>query len=199
MVGLRLSVVVLATWLAGCAASPVAAPRLDLDWSHDPQAGFTGFVTYAWLPGLRLSAEDPRVDSALLEKRIREAVSGELEAKGYQRKLAGTPSFYVSYEVSMQGKLDVHAVSRGYGFDPAWGGMYQGQSGRGAQGMAKDVKEADHGTLILDVIEPAENKLIWRGTVGTRVFPDTDTERRKIERINDAVKRLLARFPPHGR
>ena len=93
----------------------------------------------------------------------------------------------------------MHAPPRGYGFDPTWGGFHHGTGGRGPLGKSKAVQEADHGTLILDVIDPAEKKLIWRGAAGTRVAPERDSERTKIERINQSVRELLARFPPHNR
>ncbi len=195
---MRVPAAILAACLVACAAS--LGPKLELDWNHDPKVSFAELTSFGWLPGQPpVHTGDPRVDDALLEKRVREAVTNELEAKGYAWKLAGTPSFWVAYDVSLSGRLDVTAVSRAYGFDPTWGGFHPGTGGRGPLGKSQDVQEADQGTLILDVIDPAAKKLIWRGAAGTRVAPERDSERQKIERINEIVRELLARFPPHNR
>ena len=197
MVGARAVGMIAGALLLACAER--GAPQLELDFHRDPKASFAGFETFAWLPGTKVSLGDPRIDDALLEKRIREAVIRNFEERGYDLKLAGPPSFWVTYSVSLKGKLDVHAPPRGYGFDPTWGGPYHGSGGRGATGMRPDVKEADHGMLVLDVIEPTENELIWRGSAGARVAPGTDSERTRIDRINNAINQLLARFPAHPR
>jgi hypothetical protein len=51
------------------------------------------------------------------------------------------------------------------------------------------------GTLIIDVIDAAARRVIWRGTVQAEVGRHKDPDKR-IERLNEAVRQILGRFPP---
>ena len=46
---------------------------------------------------------------------------------------------------------------------------------------------------MLDIIDVAEDELIWRG-ITTETL--SDNPRRNDSKINDTVRRLLAEFPP---
>jgi hypothetical protein len=172
---------------------------MTFDWGYDPKVDFSAPKTFAWMPGPRLSVDDPRIDAPLLEKRIREAVASQLETRGYTRKLAGTPDFYVAYQVALKGKLSVKPVPSVYGFDPGWGWHHRGQFGSGPTGTGPYVKDAEAGSLILDIIEPEGSKLVWRGYIEAHIDPDRDSERKKIERINEAFRLLFEPFPPRRR
>jgi hypothetical protein len=189
--------------ICGCASdAPLnlrRAPEISLDWGYEQGADFSGMKSFGWLAGPRLTVPDPRVDAPLLEKRVREAVMNELTAKGFTHKLAGTPDFYVSYEAGLKTKLKVSAGATGYGFDPGWGWHHQGRFGSRAGGPNPHVREADAGSLALNIIEPNNQKLLWRGVAEAHIDPERDSERTKIERVNRAVRLLLERFPPKSR
>ena len=57
---------------------------------------------------------DYRVENPLVDERIRDAVERELAAKGYRRVQDRSPDFYVAFYVSVEDKLDVYTVNRGY-------------------------------------------------------------------------------------
>jgi len=44
-------------------------------------------------------------------------------------------------------------------------------------------------------LEPARERLIWRGTGSTRIREQRSTQDR-IDTINEAVEKILERFPP---
>ena len=50
----------------------------------------------------------------LVDKRIRDAVDRELVAKGYRRVQDRSPDFYVAFYLSVEDKMDVYTVNRGY-------------------------------------------------------------------------------------
>jgi hypothetical protein len=155
--------------------------------------------SFGWLPAPRLSVADPRIDAPLLEKRVREAVMNQLTVKGYTYKLAGVPHFYVAYEVALKKKLKVGTGAGAYGFDPGWGWHHRGRFTSRAGSPNPYVRDADAGSLALNIIEPRTEKVIWRGVAEAHIDPDRDSERKKIERINRAVQLLLERFPPKVR
>ncbi len=189
----------LGTMLLAIAVGCARGPSMTFDWGYDPKVDFSAPKTFSWMPDRRLSVDDPRIDAPLLEKRIREAVASELEARGYTRKLAGIPDFYVAYQVALKEKLRVLPNQTAYGFDPGWGWHHRGRFGSGPTGTGPYVKDAEAGSLILDMIQPEGSKLVWRGYVEAHVDPARDSERKKIERINQAFRQLFEPFPPRRR
>ena len=53
----------------------------------------------------------------------------------------------------------------------------------------------DEGTLLLDIVDSMTWKPVWRGSAQAEVNLDADPEK-KQERIDEAVRRILERFPP---
>lgn len=72
----------------------------------------------------------------------------------------------------------------GYGWDPGWGG-----------GMSTTtIQEYDYevGTLVVDVFDAKEEKLIWEG-IGTKTVDEDPQTRDK--NIPKSVQKIMARFP----
>ena len=105
----------------------------------------------------------------------------------------------MAYQIALKAKLKVSPHQSAYGFDPTWGWHHRGQFGSGPSGSGPYVKEAEAGSLILDIIQPEGSKLVWRGYVEARINPARDSEGKKIERINEAFRLLFEPFPPRRR
>ena len=82
-------------------------------------------------------------------------------------------------------------------FDPAWeilvsfgGGRYYGWGGQNI-----DVHEYTQGTLILDFVDTKNKHLVWRGSA-QGALPDNPTPEKIEKKINEAVAKLLEKFPP---
>ena len=67
---------------------------------------------------------------------------------------------------------------------PGWGG-----------GVTTHVDRYDEGTLILDIIAPDGKTLLWRGTATAQIDESAKPKKREAK-INEAVGRMLKRFPP---
>jgi hypothetical protein len=50
---------------------------------------------YDWLPKPQETIGDKRIDSSVIDMRIRIAVASQLQLKGYTKPLSGKPDFYV--------------------------------------------------------------------------------------------------------
>jgi hypothetical protein len=166
--------------LPGCATMDIST-----DW--DPAVDFTTLRTYAW--GKSAEPDDPRGNDSLIEGRVRTAVDRELAARGYALEQGGSVDFVVSYFAAVESKLDVRVLNDYYGYRPGWGSYDYGAGSR------TYVREYDQGTLVLDIANPDTSKLYWRGTAQTEVT-DAATPAESEAIINEAVTKMLERFPP---
>lgn len=165
--------------LAGCAS-------LDVQVDHDTYTDFSRFQSYAWAEKGQ-SAVDPRVDNDLLAARVRRAVDTELRKAGYQLVDEGDPDFYVTYQSVIDKELDARTY---YSDFPSY---RYGTPGIG-YGYGS-VREIAVGTLMIDVLDGEEQKLVWRGSAQARLDEDWSPEERS-EHVNRAVSEILERFPP---
>jgi len=163
--------------LAGCSTM-----RSGVDYQRE--AAFGDLRTFAWRETPPQGPVDPRVDNTLLGQRVRAAVDRELGAKAYRQASAGEqPDFLVGYHAVLQPKVDVRTIGGWYGYaGPRMTGTYE--------------YEYDEGTLLLDVIDPRTKDLLWRGSATAAVYPSDSPEKRE-RRIDEAVAKILAEFPPH--
>jgi hypothetical protein len=152
---------------------------------YDPNTDFSGLRTWYWMA--RAPSSDPRVDNDLIDGRVRDAVERHLGSRGYRRVPTGEGDFGVGYHLAIQGKIDVQTIDRYYGY--GYGGWY------GGMGTETYVRQYDEGTLILDVVDSRSQQLVWRGTGQAEVHQDTSPEQRTA-RIQEAVDKILAQFPP---
>jgi hypothetical protein len=101
----------------------------------------------------------------------------------------------VAFTFATQQQLDVRStptsgVYYGRGYRGRRGGVYTGWGG-----SAVDVRQYTEGTLIIDILEPNGERLVWRGTGTTRLREEKDPQKR-IQKINAGVEKILAQFPP---
>jgi hypothetical protein len=170
--------------LAGVAALACSTLRVSTD--YDPKADFGRYRTYAWLAEEPTPTGSPRLDSPLLHDRIRTAIDRALEAKGYAR--TENPDFLVRFDLSSERKLDIDTYNagfyRGYGY---WMSLPQ-----------TEVREYEEGSLIIDVMDQKEKKVVWRG-IGQRRLrgegaPSDPAELQK--RADEVAASVLKDFPP---
>jgi hypothetical protein len=165
----------LAVLLVGCATADVQS-----DW--DPQADFGRLKTWDWFPKSRPPTLDPRLDSGLLDARIRQAVENELAAKGFKPRGGPNADFFVSHTVAIHQKITASSLNDFYG--PSYGRVSRVY-----------VDEYEVGTLVIDVLDPRKGQVIWRGSYQARLTPATNPSERE-ERVNTAVHAVMERFPP---
>ena len=174
--------------LGGCSTLVI---RTD----YDPQADFSGLRTFAWATQTQASTGNIKLDNPFLDKRIRDAVDGQLVAKGFLKDTAGNPDFLLRYLVTIQEKTDVRTIDTYYGgFTPIWcGGSVCYTTGFWVPQTV--VYTYEQGTLVLDILDAKIQTLIWRGSAEAEVTESSTPEQRKAK-VENAVKKLLAKFPP---
>ena len=159
--------------------------------SQDYEQGydFSGLITFAWKPND--NNEYGLIDNDLMDRRIRTAIDNTLSAKQYTQIDSSKPDFYISYHLTVKQVISSSNVSGGFSIGRSSRGRY-GSIGIGTGGQ---VRAYDQGTLLIDVTEVAQGKLIWRGISTQSVTGHSDPEK-LTQLVNETVEKILLQFPP---
>ncbi|GBC63726.1 DUF4136 domain-containing protein [Desulfonema ishimotonii] len=166
--------------IPGCATVQI---RSD----YDPDADFSGIGTYAWGEKSRPGGQPESPYDSLTDERIRQAVDGEMAAKGYRKISGENPDFLVYHYVAVEKKLMIETVNHYYG--------YRSWRWHAHTAPQTVVREYSQGTLVLDFVNPRARRLIWRGTAQAVADAGQTPEQRRAK-IGEAVRKMLALFPP---
>lgn len=168
--------------LAGCGA------MVNVD--YDQQANFQALRTFTLIPTPETKTGDERLDSPLVDNRIREAIIATLSQRGYQ-EVNDNPDFAVAYQLGIRKETDSQRTSRTVGV-----GTYYPHSAIGmTYGYPGYVESYERGILTIDVLNGSDKKLAWRGSSGRRLYNGFSPEQ-STKVINAVVKEILDKFPP---
>lgn len=164
-----------------------SAVRVSQD--YDVNEPFPRHGTWTWRDQAQPGTGDIRVDSPLLDRRIRKAVTAGLEARRFHQQDA-SPAFRVAYHLVIEPRIEADTYYSGMGFrryHPAWFG-----------GMGREVRitHYNEGRLTLDILFAGTNALLWRGTGVYRFNTDQKTPTEIDAEIQNIVDRMLSQFPP---
>ncbi|WP_242003040.1 DUF4136 domain-containing protein [Vulcaniibacterium tengchongense] len=168
--------------LAACATGPRV--RTDMD----PEADFSRYRSWAFYQPLAM--EESGYTSYLTE-RIRAAVRREMTARGYVHD-ERSPDLRINFQGVVREKTDVYTVPR---TDIQYFYSYRARTYVGVP-VWYDEAQVSHyreGTLTLDVVDAARNRLVWTGDAIGRVVQRTPQER--AEAADQAVAAIFARYP----
>lgn len=163
------------TWLIlGIVIGGCSGPEVSRD--YDPKQDFSNLKTWSFapVPPQADGARDPMAVSTLAMERIQRAVDRELKVKGFQPMDAQSADFWVQYYALTEQRMRIDP-----GYD--WG--------------HDDVSTYAAGTIIIDVVNPKDKRMVWRGTATDVLDPDLTPAERE-ERIQEAVHDILKEFPP---
>lgn len=178
-------------------------PKLNVNTDYDDSVDFTKFKTYQWHSRNKhnqLSRD--YLGNDIMDQRIRKAINQQLMAKGFQEKMNGDPvDFWVNYSILVENKTDIRSYNTYNGYAPGFRyGMGYGSYGRRAAvgystGSETRVIDYKQGTLIIDILDPKTDKLIWRAT-GDGRLPKEQTKEEREKMIKQVVEVLMQDFPP---
>lgn len=175
-------------FLAFSALTLVAAcsPRIYVE--QDDAARFGGYHSYAWLNPPAGPVRDPILDSQILETRVQRAVEADLKARGYAQADAAAADFLVTYHTASKQKIDSSGGSFSFGIVDAF------PRGFGSVVVAgPEVQSREEGTLMLDVIDGKNKRLVWRGWTTGWLSQDNYTD----AAVASAVHDILDKLPSH--
>ena len=176
--------------------------------NFDASIDFDALRTYRWHEGNEYNLASVRyLSNEIIDVRIRSNVDRELRPKGINLQANGPVDFLVNYSVSTQPGVDIETYNNYSGYAPGWHFEYDGTgpyriSGPGdafdASTIETIITQFSMGTLVLDIVTPETDILVWRGVAEGKLEQSmTALEREQI--IDEAVTRLLRNFPPGSR
>jgi hypothetical protein len=175
--------------LAACGGIPVST-------DYEPDRDYSSLKTYAWKAPMRKIIIEPLLDNDLMSARIHREVDARLTVLGYNKASADEGAdFFITFNISSAEKISVDSYYGYYGYHSCWNCF--GSRGYGGYGGGRDVRVRQYtlGALMLDVIDPASERLIWRG-VGEKRIPKFKTPQERDLYIAEIVQAILDRFPP---
>lgn len=164
----------LTTALGGCASMAV---------SSFTEPGFEPdrYRTYQWANVVALPTGDPRLDSnPFFETQIRSAVDRGLAAARLEKHEGERADLVVHFYVSLSQEVDIRGINREYQYCTS-------------DDCGPFVHEA--GTLFIDLVDQRTNALVWRGWATGDFRHAIDDQRALQARVDEAVRRILARLP----
>jgi hypothetical protein len=165
------------------AASPVYAQKPQIQW--DKKFDFSKVETFKWQAPSSPSLAD---SNPFMHKFIESAIETELQKAGLT-ETTGDPDVYVTYHGSVDTEVQLRSTSFGYSVGSygmgAWG-MY-GYS-FGPQHTTTREVQTKKGTLIVDVVDPKEKQLVWRGTASGILISDDQAKTEKA--VGKAIQEM---------
>lgn len=181
-------------FISGCSSIEVTS-------DYDPAVTFSEFQSYQWIADVPKKTGDPRIDNnSLLQNRVTTAVDRELALKGFQKVNSGNADFLVTYHVTLDKQTEIQTINTYNNYGSGWGWRY-GRNYYPGPGFSRNetyVYTYDQGSLIIDIVKPASRELIWRGSATDEVNFSNSPEK-KQQKINEAVEKLLEKFPPQSK
>ena len=157
----------------------VASSFAGISVDHDKSADFSKYKSFT------IEEATPAVNP-LMRARMIKAIEVGLGAKGLEKVDDGA-HLKVVIHASTDNETRVTADNWGYG-------GYRGWRGWGGWGTTTvNVDNITIGTLMLDMVDTASKKLVWRG-IATDSIPKKSEKLEK--KIYKAVDKLLRHFPP---
>jgi len=169
--------------ISGC-ASP-AKVFVNGDTSVD----FTQFETYSFFS--ELATDKPGYES-LESNFLKVAVAQEMDKRGFT--YSDNPDLLLNFYINTEEKIRSRSVPTAgggyYGYrDP----FYDPWGGYGGGGYETRIDQYTEGTLNIDVVDAAQQKLVWEGSIVGKI---TEKDIRNLEAvIDEAVAEVFQGFP----
>lgn len=167
--------------MAALLALYTACAPVTARWDYDPEADFTQYKTFNWLPAEEgADAAQRNWDHPFVDKRIEQALIAALKSKGFE-KTAAQPDLLVAYRFTVKQKTAVHLYDPP---NPYWGSQ------------PTQVRHLREGTLIIDLVDPRTRELVWRGW-GVGDYEMATRPDLSREYLRRALSEILKNYPPY--
>ena len=142
---------------------------------YDRSANFGNYKTYSWE---QIKTKDP-----LMVDRIKAAVNAALAAKGLTQVESGGDISIVAMEIT-RNQQTLNTFYDNFGGGWRWGGFGQSTT-------TTDTYKV--GTLVVDLFDAVDKKLVWRGSSTDTLSNKSD---KNIKNLDKGVEKMFKQFPP---
>ena len=148
----------------------------DVRYNFMPGTDFGKYHTYKWVP-----IEGGSHPNQIADAQIKSAVDSQLVAKGLTKTDNDNADLLIGYQVAVDTEKQWNAYSTG-GF--RFGGMESATS-----------STISNGSLVVDMYDPRNKKLVWTGMATKTLDPSSNQEKNQ-KNLDKAVAKLLKNYPP---
>jgi hypothetical protein len=170
--------------LAACSSGP----KIKAD--YDPSVDFSQYQTFNFYNPMGI--ENPNY-SSLIGQMFREAITREMEQRGYT--LSDNPDLMMNVSAILEDKTKVTTYN-----DPMYGGYYGYRRGYYdpwygyGYGTSTHVSQYTEGTVNIDMVDARAKRMVWEGIAVGRV--DEDRSNAEVrEAINSGVAEMFSTYP----
>ena len=188
------------TMLLGCSSG------VSYDSDFKPGVAFSDYKTFAWhAPNESNAATKQYIANDIVDERIRTNVDKQLISKGFSKADQSKADFLVNYSITTEDKIDINTYNTYNGYAPGWGfgGVYRSPYyfyGSGYTHFEPEIEtrvsQYKVGTFVLDIVNSADGKLVWRGTAEGRMRKDQLTPEERDQKVAEVISQVLKNFPP---
>ena len=170
--------------------SACSSTRVQTDFDH--QTDFSSYSTFAWYQAEDKGKGPTEGPNQLVDRRIRGAISQNLQTKGFSPNESNTADLLVTYYTSLNSQMSFHTTGWGYGYGWGWGPYWSYGYSFWPGWTSTTVHTYHEGTVIIDIVDRDANQMGWRGVGTTALGKKSHSE----EKIEQSMTRILAEFPP---
>jgi hypothetical protein len=164
-----------------------ACSSIKTSYDYDKTADFTKYKTYNYTPeALALGIQE------LNRSRLIAAIDKEMTARGMTK--SDSPDAMVDILVKAEQKRDATATTSGSGMYGGYGGGWRYGYGGGFTTTQINVNEYIEGTVFINLVDKATDKLVWSGR-GTKVVDEEASPQTRERNINEGVKAVFKNYP----
>ena len=178
--------------ISGCAST------VDVTTDYDQSANFSQYRTFSFYQDRPSQPRDAATNfDTSLDLYLRNAVRQSLTNQGL-RYDTSSPDLKVAYDVAVSTETEVNTnyaypPGFGYGYSYWYGYRYNYGFSRFATPY-RTINQYREGTVVVDLVDPDTNELVWRGIGEAAVDMRGNIEQ---ERINTIVSDILNNYPPN--
>lgn len=165
--------------------------------SHfEPGATLAGRTTFRFLPDRTIDAAEAVSNRAYWRNAISQDIVAALNAKGYRFFPTRQTDFLVAYHIVLKDNEAVTTFDNYYGYD-----LSADQLAQADLSKFQDPKRpgaAEEGILVIDIIDPKQRALLWRGWTKSSLNRQKPSEQLQAQ-ARLVVERTLASLPARTR
>jgi hypothetical protein len=141
-----------------------SAVSQDVVYNFDDKADFSKFKTYKWIT---LKSEAP-IDE-LTDEQIKAALAAALAQKGLTKTDGDIADLFIGYQTTQHREREFAEFNAGWSTGPGWyAGGWHVSGGGNSKGQSSVLYK---GQLAVDMYDPANHNLIWRGVASKTLDP----------------------------
>jgi hypothetical protein len=159
----------------------------DVRYNFDKNTDFSKFKTYKWV-----QLKDAQQLDDLTDKQIKAALDKQLSAKGLTKSDSDHADLYIGYQAAVGQEKQFTSYNTGWGYGPGWGGWHGGMTSSTTYGQTSTIHT---GQLALDMYDPANHDLVWRGVASKTLDPKAKPDKRQ-KNLDKTAAKLLKNYPP---